>query len=101
MWKENYESPENNQGKRQEFLRVAAQHSAYDVRIFGFVIRGDDNETSDIDFLVKLERGRSLLDHAALVVDMEDLLGTQVDIVTETGLKERIRKHVLEEAVQL
>ena len=87
--------------KRQEILHIAAQHGAYDVRIFGSVVREDDNETSDIDFLVKLERGRSLLDHAALVVDMEDLLGTQVDIVTETGLKERIRKHVLEEAVQL
>ena len=87
--------------KRQEILHIAAQHGAYDVRIFGSVVREDDNETSDIDFLVKLERGRSLLDHAALVVDMEDLLGTKVDIVTETGLKERIRKRVLEEAVQL
>ena len=87
--------------KRQEILHLAAQYGAYDVRIFGSVVREEENETSDIDFLVKLERGRSLLDHAALIVEMEDLLGIPVDIVTETGLKERIRKRVLEEAVQL
>ena len=86
---------------RKNILRIAALHGASEVRIFGSVVRGEDNETSDIDFLVKLESGRSLRDHAALLIDLEDLLGCKVDIVTERGLKERIRSRVLSEAVPL
>ena len=87
--------------KRQDILNIAAKHGAYDVRICGSVVREEDNDSSDIDFLVKLEKGRSLLDHAALVVDLEDLLGQKIDIITESGLKERIRERVLSEAVHL
>jgi len=87
--------------KRQEILRVASRHGASNVRIFGSVARGDADEQSDVDFLVTLETGRSLLDHAALGLELQELLGCKVDVATENGLKPRIRERVLKEAVPL
>lgn len=86
---------------RDEILRIATSHGASDVRIFGSVVRGEDTKNSDIDFLVKLEKNRSLLDHADMIIEMEDLLGCKVDVVTEPGLKERVKARVLMEAVPL
>jgi hypothetical protein len=85
--------------KREEILRVSAQHGARNVRIFGSVARGEADETSDIDFLVEMEPGRSLLDLGGLQVELEALLGRPVDVVTVRGLKARIRSTVLREAV--
>ena len=87
--------------KRDEILRIAARHGASNVRVFGSVARGEANAQSDVDLLVELERGRSLLDHAALMLDLERLLGRRVDVATERGLKPRIREHILREAVRL
>ncbi|HUU15048.1 MAG TPA: nucleotidyltransferase family protein [Terriglobia bacterium] len=87
--------------KREEILRIAARHGALNVRVFGSVARGDARADSDVDFLIELERGRSLLDHAGLLVDLEELLGRKVDVVTERGLRPRIRDRVLSEAVPL
>jgi predicted nucleotidyltransferase len=84
---------------REHILAVAARHGAGNVRVFGSVARGEADAASDIDFLVDFEPGRSLLDLAALLVDLEDLLGHPVDVVTEPGLKARIRQRVLAEAV--
>jgi uncharacterized protein len=84
---------------RGEILALAARHGARNVRVFGSVARGEADAASDIDFLVDFETGRSLLDLAALLVDLEDLLGHPVDVVTEPGLKARIRQRVLAEAV--
>jgi hypothetical protein len=84
---------------REQILAVAARHGADNVRAFGSVARGDADAASDIDFLVDFEPGRSLLDLAALLIDLEDLLGHPVDVVTEPGLKARIRQRVLAEAV--
>jgi uncharacterized protein len=69
--------------KREAILRIAAKHGAHNVRVFGSVSRGDANEQSDIDFLVDLEPGRSLLDLGGLLMDLKDLLGRDVDVVTE------------------
>ena len=85
--------------KREEILRVSAQHGARNVRIFGSVARGEADEASDIDFLVEMEPGRSLLDLGGLQVELEALLGRPVDVVTVRGLKARIRSTVLREAV--
>jgi hypothetical protein len=85
--------------KRDEILRVAAQHGARNVRVFGSVARGEADEASDVDFLVDMEPGRSLLDLGSLQVDFESLLGRRVDVVTVRGLKARIRNAVLAEAV--
>jgi predicted nucleotidyltransferase len=87
--------------KREEILRIAARHGASNVRVFGSIARGEADAQSDVDLLVELERGRSLLDHAALMLDLESLLGRRIDIATERGLKPQIREHILREAVPL
>jgi predicted nucleotidyltransferase len=87
--------------KRDEILRIAARHGASNVRVFGSVARGEASTQSDIDFSVELERGRSLLDHAALMIDLESLLGRRVDVATDRGLKPQVRERILQEAVRL
>jgi predicted nucleotidyltransferase len=77
---------------------MARQHGAYNVRVFGSVARGEARPDSDVDLLVNLEAGRSLLDLARLVRELESQLGCKVDIVTEAGLRPRIRQEVLKEA---
>jgi predicted nucleotidyltransferase len=71
------------------------------VRIFGSVARGEAKLGSDVDVLVDLEPGRSLLDHAALMLELEELLRCKVDVATERGLRARVRDRVLREAVPL
>jgi len=84
--------------KRDEALRLAAQHGAKRIRIFGSVARGEARETSDPDLLVDWEPGRSLLDHAALAQDLEELLNTKVHIGTERSLHWYVRDRILKEA---
>lgn len=87
--------------KREEILRIAAKHGARNVRVFGSVARGEADEESDIDLLVEFEPGRSLLDHAALWLELQELLGCKVDVVSDRGIKPRIRDRVLGEAMPL
>jgi len=87
--------------KREDILRIAAKHSARNVRVFGSVARGEADEISDLDLLVEMEPGRSLLDHAALWVELREVLGVEVDVVSERGIKPRIRDRILGEAVPL
>jgi hypothetical protein len=69
------------QDKREEILRIAGAHGAQNVRVFGSVSRGEAGTESDVDLLVKLEPGRSLLDLIAIKQELEDLLGREVDVV--------------------
>ena len=87
--------------KREEILRLAALHGARNIRIFGSVARGDAGPDSDLDVLVDMEPGRSLFDMGGLLTDLQELLGCHVDVVTEKGLRERLRDRVLKEAVPL
>jgi len=87
--------------KRAEILRIAARHGARNVRLFGSVARGEADAESDVDVLVDMEPGRSLLDMGGLLMDLQDLLGCRVDVVSERGLRERIRERVLQEAIPL
>lgn len=87
--------------KREEILKLAAKHGACNVRVFGSVVRSEADEQSDVDFLVDMEPGRSLLDMGGLLMDLRELLGRDVDVITERGLKPRIRARVLQEAVDL
>jgi predicted nucleotidyltransferase len=87
--------------RRDEILTAAARHGIRNVRVFGSVARGQATAASDVDFLVELEHDRSLLDLAGLLVDLEDLLGRRVDVVTIGGLKARMRDRVLTEAIAL
>lgn len=84
--------------RREEILRIAARHGARNVRVFGSVARGEADEKSDIDLLVEFEPERSLLDHAGLVVELEELLGRKVDVVTEKGIYWLLRRRILKEA---
>ena len=87
--------------RREDILRASARRGARNIRVFGSVARGEARPDSDLDLLVDLEPGRNLLDLGGLLMDLRELLGCEVDIVTEKGLRERIRKRVLEEAVPL
>jgi len=87
--------------KRGEILAIAGRHGAKRLRIFGSVARGEAKPDSDVDFLVDLEAGRSLLDLGGLLMDLQDLLGCKVDVVTEKGLRPRFRERVIREAVPL
>jgi predicted nucleotidyltransferase len=87
--------------KRADILALAAKHGARNVRVFGSVARGDADQQSDIDFLVQMAPGCSLLDLGGLQYDREQLLGCRVDVVTEQGLKARLREEILSEAVTL
>ena len=87
--------------KREDILRLAAKHGAKLVRVFGSVARGESDVQSDVDFLVEMESGRSLLDMGGLLMDLQDLLECKVDVVSVNGLKARIRDRVLREAVPL
>ncbi len=87
--------------KREEVLALAARYGASNVRIFGSVARGTADTDSDIDFLVDMEKGRSLLDFGGLLMDLQRLLGRDVDVITVAGLRSRIRARVLDRAVKL
>lgn len=89
------------QEKRDVILALAARHGAHNVRVFGSVSRDEAGPQSDIDILVDLEPDRSLLDLGGLLMDLEELLGRKVDVVTEKGLHWYIRDKVLKEAVRL
>ena len=84
--------------KKNDILEIAAKHGARNIRIFGSVVRGEARLDSDVDFLVDMEPGRTLFDMGGLLMDLRDLLGLEVDVVTEQGLKPRIRDRVLKEA---
>lgn len=87
--------------KRGDILRVAEQHGAHDVRVFGSVARGEAGPESDVDLLVRLRAGTTLLRHAALMRELEHLLGRTVHVVSERGLRERMRDRVLREATPI
>jgi predicted nucleotidyltransferase len=86
---------------RDAILKIAAKHGARNIRVFGSVARGDADEKSDVDFLVVLDERRSLMDHAAMIVELENLLGRKVDVAPEDCLRPRIKDRVLKEAVPL
>jgi predicted nucleotidyltransferase len=89
------------QQNRERVLEAAARYGAYNVRVFGSVARGEATASSDIDFLVSMEPGRSLMDLGGLLYELQNLLGVSVDVVTEKGLRPRIREQVLREAIPL
>jgi predicted nucleotidyltransferase len=85
--------------KREAILDTAARYGAHNVHVFGSVARGEADAGSDVDMLVDLEPGRSLLDLGGLLMELRELLGRPVDVVTAKGLRPRIRERALDEAV--
>lgn len=86
---------------RKEILKIATEHGAKNIRVFGSMARGDARPESDVDILVDMEKGRSLLDIIAIKQDIEDLLNRKVDVVTEAAISPYIREEVLKEAANL
>jgi hypothetical protein len=89
------------QEKRSEIIRIAGNHGAYNIRIFGSVVRGETRPDSDIDFLIDAGPTTSSWFPAGLVLDLQEILGRSVEVVTEKALNPYIREHVLREAVPL
>jgi uncharacterized protein len=89
------------QAKRDEIIRLAARYDARNVRVFGSVVRGEERPDSDIDFLMEFGPNTSLLDHAAIIRELEDLLGCKVDVVNDRAVKLRLREPILRNAVPL
>ena len=85
---------------REEIARIASRHGARNVRVFGSAGRGQV-EASDLDILVNMAAGRSLLDLIALSNELRDALGVDVDVVSENGLSPYLRERILAEAVPL
>jgi hypothetical protein len=86
---------------RREILALAARHGARNVRVFGSIVRGDDHPDSDIDFLVEMEPGRTLLDVIALEQDLSELLERKTEVVTDAGLSPYLQQRILAEAAAL
>jgi hypothetical protein len=87
--------------RRSEILEIAKRHGATNIRLFGSVARGDATESSDVDFLVRFEPGRSLFDQGGLLMDLRDLLGAKVDVVSEGALAGRLEHNVQKDAIPL
>jgi len=87
--------------KREEVLRIASARGATRVRLFGSFARGTAHEESDVDFLIDLEPGRDLFDLIAIELDLAELLGRDVDVLTEGGISERLKPAIMRDAVPL
>jgi uncharacterized protein len=87
--------------RRDEIRRVAARYRAHDVRVFGSVACQQDGPTSDLDLLVRFEPGTSLLDLAGLEQELTDLLGIEVDVVSEGGLRLPKHQSIVDDALPL
>ena len=94
-------SQEKLRQKRDEIIAIAARYGVRNVRLFGSVARGESDESSDIDLLVTLDRGVTLMKVSALRRELEALLGCKVDVISDEGLRERIKDRILAEAVPL
>ena len=87
--------------KRDAIVRIAARHGATRVRLIGSVARGEARPDSDIDLLVTWSNGTSLLDHAALMLELQSLLGRKVDIASDGWVKPAIRESIYRDAITL
>ena len=87
--------------RRDEILGYAAEHGASNVRVFGSTVRDEAGGRSDVDLLVEMEPGRSLVDLVGLWQDLEDLLGTHVDVLSDGGVSPHLRERIDAEAVPL
>lgn len=86
---------------REQIQEIASRHGAHDVRVFGSLARDQGESGSDLDLLISLEEGRTLLDLVSLKQELEEALGRRVDVVTERSLSSTLRPVVLREAVAL
>ncbi len=89
---------EKLQAYKSEIFRIAANYHANNIRVFGSVVRGESDENSDIDLLVTFQPGASLFDQAGLISELENVLGTSVDVVSDRALNRHLSTRILNEA---
>jgi predicted nucleotidyltransferase len=87
--------------RRKVIATIARRYGAHDLRVFGSIVRGEADAESDVDFLVELEPGRSVLDLGGLLMDLQEYLHCRVDVMTPAMLKPRVREPALREATPL
>jgi predicted nucleotidyltransferase len=86
---------------RDKILEIAHEYKAENVRVFGSVARGEEKENSDVDFLVHFKKGASLLDESGLDIDLTELLGCKVDVISDRAIREEFKPFILKEATPL
>lgn len=86
------------QNHREAILKLAARLGVKNIRVFGSVLHGDDTESSDLDLLVDVPKGTTLLDMVRLQNEIEQEIGVAVDVLTAGDLPPKIRTRVLQEA---
>lgn len=89
------------QDKKSDILAIAARHGANNIRLFGSVARGEDNESSDIDLLVSMEKNRSLYDLIGLQQEIQHILQRKVDVLTDKSINSYLQAQILQEAISL
>jgi predicted nucleotidyltransferase len=87
--------------KRNEILDIAAKYGINNIKVFGSVARGESNQGSDIDFLVNFEEGRTLFDLIGFKNDLEELLSSKVDVVSENAIHWYLKDRIVQEAVEI
>lgn len=87
--------------RRNDILRLASEHGAHHVRVFGSLARGEAGPSSDVDLLVQMDSGRSLLDLIELTQELESVLQRKVDVLTDEGLSPYLKARIQAEAVPL
>lgn len=87
--------------RRRAVIDAAARRGAHNVRVFGSVARGEENESSDVDLLVDLDAGVGLVAFVGLERELGELLGVSVDVVPADSLKPKVRAEALAEAIPL
>ncbi|MES2962010.1 MAG: nucleotidyltransferase family protein [Pseudomonadota bacterium] len=86
---------------RNSILQIADKYKAENVRVFGSVARGENNDKSDIDLLVHFKEGASLLDESGLDIDLTELLGCKVDVISDRSIRDEFKPFILKEAQEL
>jgi predicted nucleotidyltransferase len=87
--------------KRAEILQIAEKYGVKNLRVFGSVARGEDDEKSDVDLLVEFPEGTTYIGYFTFVHELEKILLCKVDIVSQIGLKPRIREIVMREVLPI
>lgn len=87
--------------RRAEILTLAEKYGAYNVRVFGSVARGEAAPDSDIDLLVSFGKGANLYELSNLWQDLRDLLGREVNVISEGGLRESFKKRIERDLIAL
>jgi predicted nucleotidyltransferase len=86
---------------RGQIMEIADRYGAFDIRLFGSVARGDTDEASDLDLIVRFQPNRSLLDHGGLLMELRELLGISVDVIDDQTMRPRFREQVMKDAIPL